>query len=96
MRLPITASCFATAVLLSACAQEPSITASDVWHEAYDETVVSVCYSASAATREQVVALAASRCPAVKPAVRLIDEDSFLNDCPLSKRKRATFMCVAQ
>ena len=82
-------------VLLSACARDASITSSDVWHAGPNETAVSVCYSASVSTREQVLALAADACPVDKPVLRLIDEDSFLNDCPLSKRIRATFLCVA-
>ncbi|RVU37939.1 hypothetical protein EOI86_01135 [Hwanghaeella grinnelliae] len=85
----------AVMVLMTACARDPSITTSDVWHSGPNQTAVSVCYSASASTREQVEAVAAEGCPVEKPILRLIDEDSFLNDCPLSKRIRATFLCVA-
>jgi hypothetical protein len=83
------------AVLLSACARDASLTSSDVWHAGQNQTAVSVCYSASVSTREQVLALAAEACPVDKSVPTLIDEDSFLNDCPLSKRIRATFLCVA-
>lgn len=84
------------AVLLSGCARDPSITESDVWHGGPNDPVVSVCYTAATATREDVLQLAASKCPEETPLLRLIDEDTFFNNCPLSKRVRATFLCVAQ
>ena len=86
----------ATLLLLSACAQDASVTDSDVWHMRQNETSVSICYSAAVSTREQVEALAASQCPAERPAIRLKDEVTFFNNCPLSKRNRVTFLCVAQ
>lgn len=82
--------------LPAACARDASITESDVWHKRQGETVVSVCYSASVSTRAQVEALAGAECPAETPNVRLFDEDAFFNECPLSKRVRATFLCVAE
>ena len=60
------------------------------------EDVVSVCYSASVSTKVQVESYAQSLCPISKPVVNLIDHDNFLNNCPLSKRNRATFICKAQ
>ena len=88
--------CLAGVLLLAACAREPSRTETDVWQQRPGESVVSVCYSAAVSTREQVEAYAQSYCPAAKPLVNLIDHDNFLNNCPLSKRNRATFLCLAQ
>lgn len=89
------AACLCLSWLLSACAQQASVTESDVWHARQDQTTVSVCYSAAVSTRAQVEALAVAECPAETPAIRLIDEDTFFNNCPLSKRNRVTFLCVA-
>jgi len=95
-RLLKTALAVGGVLLLAACAREPSETGPDVWQEVSGEPVVSVCYSAAVSTREQIEAYAQSLCPIAKPAVELIDHDNFLNNCPLSKRNRATFLCKAQ
>ncbi len=94
-RATLPAAALGVMVLLAGCARDPSITSSDPWHERPNTTAVSVCYSASVSTRQQVEALALSHCPASQPVLRLLDEDNFLNDCPLSKRNRVTFLCVA-
>lgn len=83
-------------VFLAACAREPSQTATDTWQELPGEDVVSVCYSASVSSKAQVESFAQSLCPISKPYVELIDHDNFLNQCPLAKRNRATFLCKAQ
>ncbi len=83
-------------VVSAGCAREPSETTADVWQQVPGETVVSVCYSAAVSTRAQIESYAQGLCPAAKPLVELIDHDNFLNNCPLSKRNRATFLCKAQ
>ena len=83
-------------LLAAGCAREPSQTAPDDWQLRQDQTVVSVCYSAAVSTQDQIESFAQTLCPAAEPVVRLIDHDNFLNDCPLSKRNRATFVCSAQ
>lgn len=82
--------------LLAACARAPSETEPDIWQLRGDEPVVSVCYTAAVSTRQQVEAFAHSLCPAGYSGVELIDHDNFLNNCPLSKRNRATFLCEVQ
>ena len=85
-----------TGVLLAACANEPSITGSEDWHQRGDSEIVSVCYSERSSTRAQVVDLAASQCPPSTPNLQLIEDSPLFNDCPLTKRHRATFQCVGQ
>ena len=87
---------FGSVLLLTACARDPSETTSDDWQLVPGEPVVSVCYSAAVSTRPQIESYAQGLCPAEKPFVELIDHDNFLNNCPLSKRNRATFLCKAQ
>ena len=82
--------------VLAACANEPSITRSEVWHEQRGATVVSVSYNGRSTTREAVETLAAGACPVEAPAVTVIDHSSMLSDCPMTKRNRVTFQCVAQ
>lgn len=84
----------AGALVLGGCANAPSITNTDPWRQVEGETSVSVCYAASATTREEVAALAVSYCPKDRQALRVINEDSFLNNCPLVKRNRVSFLCV--
>ena len=83
-------------LVVAGCAREPSQTTSDDWQLRQGQNVVSVCYSAAVSTQDQIESFAQTLCPAAEPFVRLIDHDNFLNDCPLSKRNRATFVCSAQ
>jgi len=82
-------------VLVAGCARSPSITQTDEWVRARAPgPTVSVCYSATESTREQVMALALGECAEDRRALTLIGEDSALNDCPILKRRRVTFACV--
>ena len=84
------------AVILAGCARAPSFTNIDPWIDRDGEIpAVAVCYSEAETTREQVMAFALAGCPEEQRALTLLDEDSVLNNCPLVKRNRITFACVA-
>ena len=77
------------------CTTAPTITSSDY---AKDEpegyTVVSVCYSPSDATRAEIAAKAIASCPIDTNAVEPWDKDFIINDCPILKKNRVTFLCT--
>lgn len=54
---------------------------------------VAVCYSSTASTRETVAKAAADLCQEPGSTVGFVTEDYYLNDCPLLKKRRATFVC---
>lgn len=85
---------FIGAFLMIGCANAPSITTSDGVKEGAPGRIVSVCYNASNATRQDIAALAREECPNPASGLSVWDHDSLFNNCPISKRNRVTFVCI--
>ena len=80
---------------MSACANAPSITNSDNVKEIPDGyEAVSICHSGEAAEKTQIEELALRECPAGTGDLQPWDFDWFMNACPMTKRKRITFLCT--
>jgi hypothetical protein len=56
--------------------------------------IVSVCYDAGGHSRAEVEAVAMSICGKKTAAVTPWRVDKVLNDCPMFKKTRASFVCV--
>lgn len=82
------------ALLLAGCADSPSLTNSDAVNRT-DLPTVSLCYAGQTTTREALAALAMENCPDGTSAVQVWDHDTFFNDCPISKKNRVTYQCLA-
>ncbi len=81
-------------VLLGACANEPSVTSSYGIKDGAPAPVVSICYNASNTTKDLLAALARENCPNPNSGLRVWEEDTLFNECPISKRVRVTFLCL--
>ncbi len=82
------------ALLLAGCAGQPSTTGiPPALQEKGD--AVAVCYDPDATTRAEVEKVARKACPKEDSEIRLWREDVVFNGCPLFKKTRATFLCVA-
>ena len=55
---------------------------------------VALCYNGHTTTREALDAAARDLCREPDSTVRFLREDLNLNDCPLVKKRRATFLCI--
>ena len=81
-------------LLATGCANEPSVTNNElVPTPKGNYGVVSICYAASAATREQIIALAREHCSPERQTLEVWQHDTFVNDCPLAKKNRVSFIC---
>ncbi|RED53610.1 hypothetical protein [Aestuariispira insulae] len=80
-------------LILSSCANEPSITESYGVDSPGGNLLVSVCYSATNTTRQEIENLAAKSCPAGTTGISVAGHNTLLNQCPLSKKNRVTFEC---
>ena len=81
------------ALLLAACANEPSLTDSYGVETTASGKLVSVCYAADNTTRDEIRKIAAGACPAGTTGLSVADHTTLLNKCPLSKKNRVTFQC---
>ncbi|WP_420549972.1 hypothetical protein [Curvivirga sp.] len=82
-------------VIVTACANSPSITDNDnvkAIPKGYE--AVSVCHSGEATEKKEIEQLALAECPVGSGNVHPWDFNWFMNDCPLTKRKRITFLCT--
>lgn len=80
-------------VLLSACADPPSMTTSSATRQS-DSPVVSLCYSGQTTTRAELADMAMGYCPKGTTGLEVWDHDTFWNDCPISKKNRVTYRCL--
>lgn len=83
------------ALLVSACAREPSLTSVEAWrvNSNSQSKLVAVCYSPEVSTRAQVAAVVVNQCPAETQSLTVLEDSALLNNCPISKRYRVTFEC---
>ena len=81
--------------MLVGCTAAPSVTSSDYAKDEPDGyTVISICYSPSDATRAEITAKALESCPIGANSVEPWDKDLVINDCPILKKNRVTFLCT--
>ncbi|MTI09040.1 hypothetical protein [Curvivirga aplysinae] len=86
---------FGLLLTVTACANSPSITNSDNVKEIPDGyEAVSVCHSGEPTEKKEIEQLALAECPIGARNVHPWDFDWFMNGCPLTKRKRITFLCT--
>lgn len=85
---------FGATVVLAGCADDPSVTNSNAVNQTGIPTV-SICYSGQTTTREDLAGLAMENCPEGTQRVSVWDHDTFFNDCPISKKNRVTYQCLA-
>lgn len=82
-------------LMLGACSTSPSITnTNDVREIPPGYEAVSICHSGDMDERSEVIDLALSQCPVSTQRLYNWDQDSFMNNCPILKRKRVTFLCT--
>lgn len=84
-----------SAGILLGCAEEPTPTDTPVI-QGQDYKIVSLCYTGKNTTREALAEMALALCPPDSVQVVVFDHDTFLNNCPLSKKNRITYRCVTQ
>ena len=92
MRWPALA---ALVLMAGACADHPpTVTNTPLSVPKGRGDIVSVCFSAGDHTREAVEAVALEHCPKGTASVTAWTVDRVLNDCPVMKKSRASFLCV--
>lgn len=79
----------------AACSELPTVTNSDGVADTPD-AVVSLCYTGQNTTVDELRRMALSYCPEGTTRVDAWEHDTFFNDCPVSKKNRVTFRCLAQ
>jgi hypothetical protein len=79
---------------LAGCADLPAETES-LGSARTDAPVVSLCYTGKTATREALRLQALALCPEGTGRVSVWDHDTFFNNCPLSRKNRVTYQCLA-
>lgn len=83
------------ASLLAGCANEPTITDTTGTKPAPGQ-VVALCYNASNTSRSELATLALEQCQTGATGVTPWEHDSLMNNCPITKRNRITFLCRTQ
>ena len=81
-------------LLAGACAAPPTKTTNPLFVPENRKDIVSVCYSAGTNKRDEIEAVAMKACPKGTVGVRPWKVDKFLNDCPMLKKTRVSFVCV--
>lgn len=96
MKKALTVSALGAAfLLLAGCAEAPSETDTNGVRPT-DYPIVALCYSSRNTTREELAALAMELCFEGTSRVEVWDHDGILNNCPLTKKNRVTYRCLAQ
>lgn len=80
-------------MVLAACASEPAETHASATRFSQSPKVA-ICYSAKASTEAQIRSMALKSCPEGTRGVELWDHDTLMNDCPMSRKNRVTFLCT--
>jgi hypothetical protein len=84
------------AILAGACADHPPTkTTLPIAVPPNRTDIVAVCFSPGDHTREAIEAVALELCPKGSVAVTAWKVDKVLNDCPIMKKSRASFVCVS-
>ena len=84
----------AAILFVAACAEGPFPTGNPKIPAPDGAQVVSMCYHASATTREEVMSLAAKECDVEQSSVELWHHDKMFNSCPILAKTRVSFICV--
>lgn len=83
-------------VLVAACADlPPTKTANPLNVPPERDDIVSVCYDAGDHGRAEIEAVALKACGKKATAVTPWQTDKYLNDCPVLKKSRISFICVS-
>jgi len=85
----------AALMLLGACAELPSKTESGGVDAPPNTELVSLCYSAQTTTRQALADIALELCKEGASGVEQWEHDTFFNNCPISKKNRVTYRCLA-
>lgn len=82
-------------ILLASCTDfPPTETDNPATVPAEREDIVSVCYDAGDHSRRDIETVALQACGKGAVTVRPWRIDKFLNECPVLKRTRVSFLCV--
>ena len=79
-------------IVMGGCARELSLT-DTVGVDPLGREAVAVCYSASVSTRQDVIDFALKACPKGTRSIGILEHDTLLNNCPISKKNRVVFQC---
>ncbi|NKB59832.1 MAG: hypothetical protein GKS00_26275 [Alphaproteobacteria bacterium] len=86
----------ALCVLTAACADLPPTKTANPLNVSPDRSdIVSVCYDDGDHGRAEIEAVALEACGKGATAVTPWQVDKYLNDCPMLKKSRISFMCVS-
>jgi hypothetical protein len=80
---------------LAACGGTPTVTRHPPIVKSPPYPVVSLCYDSFTTTVAELEAAALEKCPVKGSTVRLWQYDRVFNDCPILKKTRASYFCIA-